>query len=119
MAKSDELKGIILLSSIPTYYTSLTENLRLNNDKYIYGNIVNTLRTYVPEIQKYRNKNPEKPETTKVQHKSLENPIVLNTIEKDGFGCPINTSKYCQYCKNRDWKVIGHTENVKLNNGKV
>ena len=49
MAKSDGFKGIILLSSLPPYYASLTENLRLKNDKYTYGDIVNTLRTYVPE----------------------------------------------------------------------
>ena len=43
IAKSDGLKGIILLSSLPSYYASLTENLRLNNEKYTYGDIVNTL----------------------------------------------------------------------------
>lgn len=49
MAKSDGLKGIILLSSLPQYYASLTKNLRLNNDKYTYGDIINTLQTYVPK----------------------------------------------------------------------
>ena len=110
MVKSDGFKGIILLSSLPPYYASLTENLRLNNDKYTYGDIVNTLRTYVPERQKYRNKNGPT-NTGKTQHGSLENPIVLNKVEKDRFGHPIDTSKVCQYCKRKGWRGIGHTEN--------
>ena len=101
MAKSDGFKGIILLSSLPPYYASLTENLRLNNDKYTYGDIVNTLRTYVPERQKHRNKNG--PGTGKTQHGSLENPITLNKVEKDRFGRLIDTNKTCQYCKRKGW----------------
>ena len=108
MSKSDGFKGIILISTLPPYYASLTENLRLNNDKYTYGDIVNTLRTYVPERQKHRNKNTT---TSKTQHGSLENPIILNKVEKDRFGRPIDTSKSCQYCKRKGWRGIGHTEN--------
>ena len=107
MSKSDGFKGIILISSLPPYYASLTENLRLNNDKYTYGDIVNTLRTYVPERQKHRNKNG--PTAGKTQHGSLENPIVLK-VEKDRFGRTIDTSKTCQYCKRKGWRGIGHTE---------
>lgn len=107
-SKSDRFKGIMLISSLPPYYASLTENLRLNNDKYTYGDIVNTLRTYVPERQKHRNKNGPVP-TGKTQHGSLENPIILK-VEKDCFGRTIDTSKSCQYCKNKGWRGIGHTE---------
>ena len=112
MTKSDGFKGIILLSSLPPYYASLTENLRLNNDKYTYVDIVNTLRTYVPERQKHRNKNGPAtgPNTGKTQHGSLENPIVLNKVEKDRFGHLIDTNKHCQYCKSKGWPGIGHTE---------
>ena len=113
MVKSDGFKGIIFLSSLPPYYASLTENLWLNNDKYTYGDIVNTLRTYVPERQKHRNKNGPAigPNAGKTQHRSLENPIVLNKVEKDRFGRPIDTTKTCQYCNRKGWRGIGHTEN--------
>ena len=108
IAKSDSFKEIILLSNLLPYYASLTENMRLNNDKYTYGDIVNTLRTYVPERQKYRNKNG--PTTTKTQHGSLENPITLNKVKKDRFGRLIYTNKTCQYCKRKGWRGIGHME---------
>ena len=102
MSSSDGLKGIILLSSLPPYYASLTENIRLNKDKYTYGDIVNTLRTYVPEQQKHRNKNgPIGLNIGKTQYGFLQNPIILNKIEKDRFGNPIDTSKTCQYCKRK------------------
>ena len=77
MSKSDGFKEIILISTLPLYYASLRENLRLNNDKYTYGDIVNTLRTYVPERQKHWNKNTT---TGKTQHGSLKNPIILNKL---------------------------------------
>lgn len=109
MTKSDGFKGRILLSSLPPYYASLTESLRLNNDKYTYGDIVNTLRTYVPKRQKHRNKNATTTGAGKTQHGSLENPIVLK-VEKDRFGRPIDTSKTCQYFKRKGCRGIGRTE---------
>jgi hypothetical protein len=100
ISESDIAKAEFLLLTLPPYYNTLVENLR-TNEKYNYGNIVRSLKLYVPG----RQKNKKDGKITKSEPGTSDNPIVLKT---DTRGKDNRTYRYCK--EEKGWRGIGHTE---------
>lgn len=112
LAGSGKAKGEFLMMTLPPFYASLIENLRMKED-FTYGDITRSLIQYVPGRQNAsRGTTANKKTNGCNKGSSPGNPIVLRTEPgKDRVGKPIDTSKRCGYCqKVKKWKGIGHTE---------
>jgi hypothetical protein len=96
-ASSDKAKAEFLLKSLPTVYANTIENVRAKD--YGYDDVARKLKEYIPMRQKSK-KGSMKNDT----EGSAENPIILKADKKK------DSSKQCDYCKEKGWKGIGHTE---------
>jgi hypothetical protein len=74
ISESDIAKAEFLLLTLPPYYNTLVENL-CTKEKYNYGDIVRSLKLYVPGQQK----NKKDGKMTKSEPGTSDNPIVLKT----------------------------------------
>jgi hypothetical protein len=100
ISESDIAKAEFLLLTLPPYYNTLVKNLH-TKEKYNYGDIVRSLKLYVPG----RQKNKKGGKITKSEPGTSDNPIILK-IGTRGKG-----NKTCRYCKEeKGWRGIGHTE---------
>jgi len=93
-AKSDRVKAEFLLKSLPAYYSNTVENIRAKD--HGYDDVARKLREYMPARQKGS-------WSRKEADGSKEDPLVLKVEKKDN-------SKRCQYCINKGWKGLNHTE---------
>jgi hypothetical protein len=102
LSESDAAKAEFLLLSLPPYYNTLVENLR-TKENYSYGDIVRSLKLYVPARQRNRKgAKGAKAETGSIS----ENPVVLKTDTQKR-----DNNKSCRYCKEeKGWRGIGHEE---------
>jgi hypothetical protein len=100
ISESDIAKAEFLLLTLPPYYNTLVKNL-CTKEKYNYGDIVGSLKLYVPG----RQKNKKGGKMTKSEPGTSDNPIVLKTDTRR------KDNKTCRYCKEeKGWGGIGHTE---------
>lgn len=92
IASNDAAKAKFLPLTMPTYYSSLVENIRTKTE-YGYGDVVRQLQLYVPMRQKGK----------KTGKGTQKDPVVLETEADNG--------KRCEYCiKVKKWKGLNHTE---------
>ena len=92
-AKSDRAKVEFLLKSLPAYYSNTVENIWAKD--HGYDDVARKLREYVPARQKGSQR--------KEADGSKDDPLVLKVEKKDN-------GKRCQYCINKGWKGLNHTE---------